>query len=333
MSDAKQTPSGLVGFSAPSAGAPAPRGPSALGAAPGGAPQGAAGLIKDGSTRTFMDDVIKASREVPVIVDFWAPWCGPCKQLGPALEKAVTEARGAVRLVKIDIDRNPEIAQQMRIQSIPAVYAFKDGRPVDGFVGALPDSQVKTFVKRLAELGGGAPDDGLEDALAEAKAALEAGDAATASAIYDQILEHVPDSTAALAGLARAHIALGEADKARAVLDKAPADKANDPEIASVRAQLELAAAAPAQGEVAGFKARLASNANDHEARYELANALFAQGQREPAVDELLELVRRDRKWNEEAARKQLVKLFEAMGPTDELTVSARRRLSSLLFS
>ncbi len=324
MSDAKQTPAGLVGFSAPqSVSAPgvATRGP---------APQG---LIKEGSTKTFMDDVIKASREVPVIVDFWATWCGPCRQLGPALEKAVTEARGAVRLVKIDIDHNPEIAQQMRIQSIPAVYAFKDGRPVDGFVGALPESQIKTFVKRLVELGGGAPDDGLEDALAEAKAALEAGDAATASAIYAQILEHVPDSTVALAGLARSHIALGETDKATALLGKVPADKANDPEIASVRAQLELAAAAPAQGEVAGFKARIATNVNDHEARYELANALYAQGQREPAVEELLELVRRDRKWNDEAARKQLVKLFEAMGPTDPLTVSARRRLSSLLFA
>ena len=290
-----------------------------------------ADLIKNGSTATFMADVVDASHDQAVIVDFWAPWFGPCKQLGPALEKAVREANGAVRMVKINIDENPEIAQQMRIQSIPAVYAFKNGRPVDGFVGAVPDSQVKQFVKRLGGAAGPSP---VEQALAMAKETLAGGDANSAAAIYSQVLQHEPDNLEALAGLARAAVIRKEFAKARQLLERVPAAQASNAEVAAARAALELAeAGAKAAGATDQLRARLAQNAGDHEARSELAAALFAAGQREQAVDELLELVKRDRNWNEQAGRKQLVKFFEAMGPTDPLTLSARRRLSSLLFS
>jgi putative thioredoxin len=301
-----------------------------LGSAP--RPADAAGLIKDSSTADFMADVIDASHDAAVVVDFWAPWCGPCKQLGPALEKAVRDARGAVRLVKINIDENPELAQQMRIQSIPAVYAFKDGRPVDGFVGALPESQVKQFVARLA--GGAAGPSPIEEALALAKEALAAGDTARAANIYTQILQHEPGTVEAVAGLARIAIDRKEFAKARQLLDRVPKESAQHAEVTGARTALELAeAGVKAQGAVGGLRARLEANPGDHEARFELASALFGAGEREQAVDELLELVRRDRKWNEEAARKQLVKFFEAMGHADPLTVAARKRLSSILFS
>jgi len=299
----------------------------------GSAPKAADGadLIKNGSTATFMADVIDASHDAAVVVDFWAPWCGPCKQLGPALEKAVRDARGAVRMVKINIDENPELAQQMRIQSIPAVYAFKDGRPVDGFVGALPESQVKQFVGRLGAAKGPSP---IEEALALAKEAAGAGDMARAANIYTQILQHEPGNPEALAGLARAAIARKEYAKARQLLERVPKESVGHTEVVAARAALELAeAGAQAQGALGELRQRLARNANDHQARLDLAAALFASGERETAIDELLDLVKRDRKWNEEAARKQLVKFFEAMGPTDPLTVAARRRLSSLLFS
>jgi putative thioredoxin len=290
-----------------------------------------ANLITNGSTATFMADVVDASHDVAVIVDFWAPWCGPCKQLGPAIEKAVRDARGAVRLVKINIDENPELAQQMRIQSIPAVYAFKDGRPVDGFVGALPESQVKQFVGRLAAGGGPSP---IEEALALAKEALAAGDAPRAGNIFTQVLQHEPENVEAIAGLAR--IALDRKDyvKARELLGRVPADGANHQDVVAVRTGLELAEAGDkAAGAVGELKARLEREPKDHQARYDLASALFAAGEREEAIDQLLDLVRRDRTWNEEAARKQLVKFFEAMGHSDPLTVAARRRLSSILFS
>jgi len=298
----------------------------------GGAPSDAS-VVKNGSTATFMADVIEASREAAIVVDFWAPWCGPCKQLGPAIEKAVRDARGKVRLVKINVDENQELAAQMRIQSIPAVYAFKDGRPVDGFVGALPESQVKQFVQRLLGAGGPAADP-VAEAVALAKEAAAAGDHARAANIYQQILEHEPGNIDALAGLARAAVQKKDFAKAKQYLAKVPKEQANHAEIAAARAALELAeTGAKAAGAVGELKARVAQNPADHQARYDLASALFAGGAREQAIDELLELIRRDRAWNEEAARKQLLKFFEAIGLSDPVTVAARRRLSSILFS
>jgi putative thioredoxin len=301
-----------------------------IGAAPGKA---GADLIKNSSTAAFMADVIDASNDQPVIVDFWAPWCGPCKTLGPALEKAVRDARGTVRMVKINVDENQELAQQMRIQSIPAVYAFKNGRPVDGFVGALPESQIKQFVQRLSTGGAKAPSP-IDDAVEMAKEAIAAGDHGRAATIFTQVLEHEPDNVEAIAGLARAYIARNELERARQALDRAPKESAGNAELAAARASLELAeAGSKAKGALGELKARIERDPNDLEARYELASALFAAGEREAAVDELLEIIRRNRAWNEEAARKQLLKFFEAMGPTDPLTVSARRRLSSILFA
>ncbi|NUB11584.1 tetratricopeptide repeat protein [Azospirillum brasilense] len=306
--------------------------PVAAGAAPA-----AGDLIKDSSDRAFMADVIEASQSVPVIVDFWAPWCGPCKQLGPILEKTVLAAKGKVRLVKIDTDKDPMIASQLRVQSIPAVYAFFQGRPVDGFMGALPESQVKAFVEKLLKLAGaagGGEGDILEEALAQAKEALEAGDTQTASEIYGEILQADPENLnpVAYAGLVRCLIVNDELARAKQMLDKVPEPIAKDKEIAAVRSALEVAEQAANAGPIPELMEKVAHNQDDHEARFDLALALFAAGKREAAVDELLELVRRDRAWNDEAARKQLVKFFEAFGPTDPLTVQSRRRLSSILF-
>ena len=301
-----------------------------------GAAAAGAVVIKDSDTQSFMADVIDASQEVPVIVDFWAPWCGPCKQLGPAIEKAVREARGAVRLVKVDIDKNQELAAQMRIQSIPAVYAFFQGRPVDGFVGALPDSQVKAFVQRLMKTAGAAEPgpSPIDQALEQAEAALEDGDHGTASAILGQVLQHEAGNLQAIAGLTRAHLAAGDLEGAKKALARAPADKAGDKLIAAARAALELAEQASAStGAVGELQQKVEQNPADHQARFDLALALYGGGEAEAAIDQLLEIVKRNRAWNEEAARKQLVKLFEALGPTDPLTLSGRRRLSSLLFS
>jgi len=293
-----------------------------------------ADLIKNSTTAAFMADVIDASNDTPVIVDFWAPWCGPCKTLGPALEKAVREAKGAVRMVKINVDENQELAQQMRIQSIPAVYAFKDGRPVDGFVGALPDSQIKQFVQRLSAGAGPKGPSPIDEAVALAKEALAAGDTGRAATIFSQVLEHEPENVDAIAGLARAFIARGEHAKAKQILEQVPKESAGHAEIVAARAGLELAEAGEkAKGALGELKARIERDPKDFEARYELASAQFAAGEREAAIDGLLEIVRRNRAWNEEAARKQLLKFFEAMGPTDPLTVAARKRLSSILFS
>jgi putative thioredoxin len=244
----------------------------------------------------------------------------------------VRAANGAVRMVKLNIDENPEIATQMRIQSIPAVYAFKDGRPVDGFVGAVPESQIKQFVQRLG--GGRGGPSPVEEAMAMAKTAAQGGDHGTAAAIYSQVIQHEPGNAEALAGLARAMIERGELDQARQTLDGAPKDVERSPEIAAARSALDLAEQAQkAMGSVGKLRARIEQDPDDHEARLDLATALFGAGQREEAIDELLTLFKRDREWNEQAARKQLVKFFEAMGPTDPLTLSARRRLSSLMFS
>ncbi|HET7086614.1 MAG TPA: thioredoxin [Rhizomicrobium sp.] len=299
--------------------------------------------IKDSGLATFAADVLEASREVPVIVDFWAPWCGPCKTLGPALEAAVTQANGAVKLVKVNIDENPEIAQQLHIQSIPTVYAFKNGQPVDGFMGAIPDSQVKAFVAALA---GGAHDhdhghghghggpEHTAEVLAVAAEALAAGDIAMAAQAYGHVLQDEPGHPEAVAGLARAYLKSGDVERAKATLQMVGPDGAAHDAIRAVEAELKLKdKPAPESGETAGLRAKLAASPSDHQARYDLAMALEAAGDRDGAIGELLELVRRDRKWNEEAGRKQLVTLFEAMGPADPRTIEARRRLSGLLFS
>ncbi len=290
------------------------------------------GAVKDVTTASFQAEVIDGSFDAPVIVDFWAPWCGPCRTLGPILERVVRAARGAVRLVKINIDENREIAQQMRIQSIPAVYAFRDGRPIDGFVGALSEGQVKQFVQRLAGgRGGSSP---IDEALAMAKQSLQEGDHKTAATLYTQVLQHDRENLEATAGLARAMIAAGNPAKARQALDRVPKEHQGQAEIAAARAALDLAEAGQRALSQAGkLRARLAQNPDDHAARIELATALFGSGEREAAIDELLTAFKRDRAWNEGAARKQLLKFFEAMGPTDPLTLSARRRLSSLMFS
>lgn len=300
--------------------------------------------IKDSGLATFAADVIVASREVPVIVDFWAPWCGPCKTLGPALEAAVEAAGGAVKLVKVNIDENPEIAQQLRIQSIPTVYAFKNGQPVDGFMGAIPESQIKAFVAALAGGGGGHEHDhghgGPEhtaEVLAVGDQALAAGDAAMAAQAYGHVLQDEPGHPQAVAGLARAYLQGGDVERARATLEMVRPDGVEDEAIRAVQAELKLredaAGARPEAAETAALRAKLAAEPADHQARYDLALALDAAGDREAAVNELLELVRRDRKWNEEAARKQLVVFFEAMGFTDPRTIEARRKLSGILFS
>ena len=310
----------LIGGGKPGAGKP-------------GAPAG--DLVKDTNTASFRADVLDASMQVPVIVDFWAPWCGPCKQLGPIIEKAVKDARGAVKLVKINVDENQELAAQMRIQSIPAVYAFFQGRPVDGFVGAQPESALKQFIQKLAKLGAGEQGPSpIDEALEHAEAALKEGDHEAASAIFAQILEHEPDNLKAIGGMVRCCIAVGELDQAKHFLSQVPAAQANDPAIVGARAQIELAEAGQkAAGQSQELRARVDANPKDFEARFALAQALFAGGEREGGVDQLLEIIRMNRTWNEEAARKELVKFFEAMGPTDPLTLSARRRLSSLLFS
>ncbi len=293
-----------------------------------------ADTIKDSDTAGFRADVIDASMSVPVIVDFWATWCGPCKQLTPVLEKVVRAARGKVRLVKVDIDKNQQLAAQLRIQSVPTVYAFFQGRPVDAFNGALPESQVKQFVDRLADLAGQAGGDPVADALDEAKAALEQGDARTAASIYQEVMQHDPENATAIAGLARAMIALGRAKEARQLIDGLPGNVAGAAEITSVRSSLELAEqSAGAAREVPKLRKRLAADPDDHQARIDLAVALYGTGEREAAIEELLTSIRRDRDWNDQAARKQLLKFFEALGPSDPLTVASRRKLSSILFA
>ena len=287
-----------------------------------------ADLIKDATDESFMADVVEASKTQPVIVDFWATWCGPCRQLGPSLEKAVTAAKGAVKLVKVDIDANPRFAGQLRVQSIPAVFAFVDGRPVDGFMGAQPDSQVRAFVERLAKEGPAGSE--VEVLLEMAKKSLGLNDLGGAAQAYAQALQIEPDNAKALGGLARVYMQSGDAERAREVLAMAPAD-AKDPDLDGVRAALALAEAAPAES--ADAERRVAANPDDFEARFELAAALAGRGDLDAAADQLLAIIERDREWNDQAARKQLLKIFEAAGPMSETAKQGRRRLSAILFS
>jgi putative thioredoxin len=300
----------------------------------GGTPAGDADLVKDSDQKRFAKDVLEASRTRPVIVDFWAPWCGPCKTLGPIIEKAVKNAKGAVQLVKVNIDENQMLAQQLRIQSIPAVYAFFQGRPVDGFVGALPESQIKQFIDRLVQATGGtAPGDQLAELLEHARAALEGGDVSLAARVYAEILQQEPENPVAIAGMAKCYVKTGDMTRAKNLLAKLPPAIANHAEIVAVRSAIELAEQAQNAGPVGDLEAKVAADPKDHQARLDLATALYAAGKKEAAVDHLLESIRIDRKWNEEAARKQLLKYFEALGFNDPISVGGRKRLSSILFS
>ena len=287
--------------------------------------------IKDATTASFAADVIQESRNQPVLVDFWAPWCGPCKQLQPVLEKVVAAAGGRVKLVKMNIDEHPAIAGQLGIQSIPAVIAFKNGQPVDGFMGAVPESQIRDFVQKLVGKNGGQPQ--IAEALAAAKQARDSGDVQTAADIYDAVLQEAPDTIDAIAGLADLLFEAGDTAGAEEVLGRAPLDKQDAAALAGVRTKIALAAHAASLGDPAEFERRLAEDPKDHQARYDLAMIQNAQGKRQEAADNLLAIVRADRTWNDDGARAQLLKLFEAWGMTDEVTLSTRRKLSSLLFS
>jgi len=288
------------------------------------------GLVKDTTTQGFMKDVIEESRRQPVLVDFWAEWCGPCKQLGPVLEKAVQAAKGKVKLVKMDIDKHPAIPGQMGIQSIPAVIAFVNGQPADGFLGALPESQVNDFIARITKdkLGGEA-----QDLLKLADEALAAGNAVEAVENYAEVLKDEPSNVPALAGLARAYVSTDATEQAKQTLALVPEAKRNDPAVAAARSALEVAEQAKSVGPVGELEQKVAANPADHQARFDLAVALNAAGKRQEAADQLIAIVRRDRKWNDDGARRQLVQFFEAWGPTDEATLEGRRKLSSVLFA
>ena len=287
-------------------------------------------VAKDTTTQTFVKDVIEESRRQPVLVDFWAEWCGPCKQLAPWLEKAVRAAKGKVKLVKMDIDKHPSIPGQLGIQSIPAVFAFVNGQPVDGFLGALPESQITAFIERVTKDRIGGEE---KDLLKAAEEALAKGDAAGAAELYAQVLEQDSGNVAALAGLARSYVRTGALDQAKQTLALVPEAKRNDSAVAAARAALDIAEQAKSVGPLSELEQKVAANPLDPQTRFDLAVALNSKGRRAEAVDNLIEIVKRNRKWNDDGARKQLVQFFDAWGPTDEATVNGRKRLSSILFS
>jgi putative thioredoxin len=298
----------------------------------GPAPQ-ARDLIKETTTQTFVKDVIEESKRQPVLIDFWAPWCGPCRQLTPILEKAVGAAKGKVKLVKMNIDEHPAIPGQMGIQSIPAVIAFVNGQPADGFMGAVPESQVNAFIDKLTK-GIAAPGEpNITEILKEAEAVLAEGDAATAAQIYAEVLAVDATNIAALAGLAKCYVTTGAIEQAKQTLAMVPESKRNDPAVKAVQASVDLAEQANAVGPVTELEQKVAANPLDHQARFDLATALNAMGKRTEATEQLLAIVKRDRKWNDDGARRQLVQFFEAWGGTDEATVEGRKRLSTILFS
>jgi len=288
------------------------------------------GLIKDTTTQSFVKDVIEESKHQPVLIDFWAPWCGPCKQLTPVLEKVVRAAKGRVKLVKMNIDEHPAIPGQMGIQSIPAVIAFANGQPADGFMGALPEGQVTAFIERLTKSRIGGEE---ADLLKAADAALVDGDPAGAAELYAQLLTQDSTNVHALAGLARCYIETGAIEQAKQTLAMVPEAKAKEAPVAAARAALELAEQASSLGPIAELEQKVAADPADHQARFDLAVALNGKGRRQEAANHLLEIVKRNRQWNEDGARKQLVQFFEAWGPTEEATVEGRRRLSSILFA
>lgn len=299
------------------------------GAAGGATTKAAQDLIKETTTKDFRQDVMAESMKQPVLVDFWAPWCGPCKQLTPVIEKVVTAAKGKVKLVKMNIDQYPEIAGQLGVQSIPAVFAFDKGQPVDGFMGALPESQIEAFIEKLVgPIGPGETEKMLE----AASIALTAGDLASAGELYAAVLSLEPENIPAITGLAKMHVDTGDTEGAKGFLAMVPEAKAADPQVAAIRAAIELAEQAAALGDTAELEAKVTANPADHQSRFDLAVALNARGEREPATHHLIAMIRADRKWNDEAARKQLLQFFEAWGPSDE-TTDGRRKLSAVLFS
>jgi putative thioredoxin len=299
----------------------------------GTAPQTASDLIKETTTQTFVKDVIEESKRQPVLIDFWAPWCGPCRQLTPIIEKAVRAAKGKVKLVKMNIDEHPAIPGQMGIQSIPAVIAFVNGQPADGFMGAVPESQVTAFIDKLTAGIPGEGEPNIPELLKEAEAVLAEGDPATAASIYAEVLAADATNIAALAGLARCYIETGAIDQAKQTLAIVPESKREEPAVKAVQAIIDLAEQAQSLGPITELEQKVAADPLDHQARFDLAIALNAHGDRNEATNRLLEIVKRDRKWNDDGARKQLVQFFEAWGPTDEATVEGRKRLSTILFS